>query len=118
MRENQQVLQSHKLTDTPLYKADGSQKALSKMPYFRDKKNYEVYRDPNRDLIFDKHTIKTGRYGMFFHRAGGGGSVGQWSAGCQVVPDTYWRQVLTYFTLGDVVDLNQIFIFGGDLVSG
>jgi len=118
MRENQQVLQSHKLTDTPLYKNDGSQKALSKLPYFRDKKKYDVYRDPNRDLIFDKHTIKNGRYGMFFHRAGGGAKVGQWSAGCQVVPDSYWKQVLSYFTLGDTVDLNQIFIFGGDLVSG
>ena len=118
MRENQQVQDSHKLTDTPLYKKDGTQKGLSKMPYFNDIKDYDVYRDPNKDLIFDKHTIKNGEYGMFFHRAGGGAKVGQWSAGCQVVPDTYWRTVLTYFNLGDTIDLNQIFIFGGDLVSG
>ena len=118
MRENQQIQDSHKLTDTPLYRADGSQKSLSTMPYFRDEKKYDVYRDPNRDLIFDKTTIKNGRYGMFFHRGGAGAAVNQWSAGCQVVPDTYWRKVLSYFNLGDVVDLNQIFIFGGDLVSG
>ena len=113
MRENQQVQNSHKL-----YAAQPGGSSIWKLPVFKDTTKYDVYRDPNKDLIFDKHTIKNGKYAMFFHRGGAGNSVGGWSAGCQVVPDSYWRTVLGYFNIGDVVDLNQIFIFGGDLVSG
>lgn len=44
-----------------------------------------VYRDANRDLIFDETKTETGRFGINIHKAGQDSTwVENWSEGCQV----------------------------------
>ena len=48
-------------------------------------KNVKVYRDPNRDMIFDENKITEGIYGINIHKAGADSTyVENWSEGCQV----------------------------------
>ena len=56
----------------------------------------KVYRDSNRDLIYDDVNVEEGYFGinihacsqMPYHENKTGGSVGKWSGGCQVFADT------------------------------
>ena len=51
----------------------------------RQVKPVKVYRDPNKDLIFDEKTITEGVYGINIHKAGQDSTwVENWSEGCQV----------------------------------
>jgi hypothetical protein len=48
-------------------------------------KNVKVYRDPNRNMIFDENKITEGIYGINIHKAGANSTyVENWSEGCQV----------------------------------
>jgi hypothetical protein len=47
----------------------------------------KVYRDANKDRVFDEHTIDEGMFGINIHRSSPSGTsslVDGWSAGCQV----------------------------------
>jgi hypothetical protein len=51
----------------------------------RQVKPVKVYRDANKDLIYDEKTITEGVYGINIHKAGQDSTwVENWSAGCQV----------------------------------
>jgi len=48
----------------------------------------KVFRDANKDRIFDEHTIDEGMFGINIHRASPNGVstlIDGWSAGCQVI---------------------------------
>ena len=48
-------------------------------------KNVKVYRDANKDLIYDENKITEGVYGINIHKAGADSTyVENWSEGCQV----------------------------------
>lgn len=48
-------------------------------------KNVKVYRDANRDMVFDETKITEGLYGINIHKAGKDSTyVENWSEGCQV----------------------------------
>ena len=48
-------------------------------------KNVKVYRDDNKDLIYDKKKITEGVYGINIHKSGADSTyVENWSEGCQV----------------------------------
>jgi hypothetical protein len=51
----------------------------------RQQKPVKVYRDKNKDLNFDEHTIQEGLFGINIHKAGADSTyVENWSEGCQV----------------------------------
>jgi len=51
----------------------------------RQKSNVKVYRDPNRDMIYDENRIQEGVFGINIHKAGTDSTyVENWSEGCQV----------------------------------
>jgi len=51
----------------------------------RQQKPVKVYRDKNKDLNFDEHTIQEGLFGINIHKAGVDSTyVENWSEGCQV----------------------------------
>jgi hypothetical protein len=51
----------------------------------RQQKPVKVYRDKNKDLNFDEHTIQEGIFGINIHKAGADSTyVENWSEGCQV----------------------------------
>jgi hypothetical protein len=51
----------------------------------RQVKPVKVYRDPNKDLIFDEKTVQEGIFGINIHKAGRDSTwVENWSEGCQV----------------------------------
>jgi hypothetical protein len=48
-------------------------------------KNVKVYRDPNKDLVYDETKIQEGVFGINIHKAGVDSTlVENWSEGCQV----------------------------------
>jgi hypothetical protein len=73
-------------------------------PYFQQTKSIKIYRDGNKDDVIDKNIVTEGLFGINLHRAGLGSFVDRWSAGCQVVPDKYWFNVVKYFKNGEVID--------------
>jgi len=51
----------------------------------KQKSNVKVYRDPNRDMIYDENRIQEGVFGINIHKAGVDSTlVENWSEGCQV----------------------------------
>lgn len=51
----------------------------------RQKSPVKVYRDANKDLVYDENKITEGVYGINIHKAGKDSTwVENWSAGCQV----------------------------------
>lgn len=77
-------------------------------PFFRQIKPIAIYRDGNKDGIIDTKTITKGLYGINLHRGGLGSLIDRWSAGCQVVPDKYWFEIVKYFANGEVIDFTLI----------
>ena len=99
----QQVMGSHKF----IYKQDWSTLWL-KMPYFQQIKPINIFRDGNKDGILDRGKIYCGLFGINLHRAGLGSFIDRWSAGCQVVPDAYWKEIIKHFTEGEIINFNLI----------
>jgi hypothetical protein len=51
----------------------------------RQAKNVKVYRDPNKDMVYDETKIQEGVFGINIHKAGADSTyVENWSEGCQV----------------------------------
>lgn len=51
----------------------------------RQVKNVRVYRDANRDMVYDENKIQEGVFGINIHKAGADSTyVENWSEGCQV----------------------------------
>jgi hypothetical protein len=51
----------------------------------RQQKPVKVYRDPNKDLVYDENKIQEGIFGINIHKAGVDSTlVENWSEGCQV----------------------------------
>lgn len=73
-------------------------------PYFQQIKPIKIYRDGNKDEVIDTKVIQEGLFGINLHRAGLGSFIDRWSAGCQVVPDKYWFNVVKYFKDGEIID--------------
>jgi len=57
---------------------------------FLQVKPVKIWRDGNRNKAIDKSTSQTGMFGINIHTAGWDNIVDRWSAGCLVVPKTYW----------------------------
>jgi hypothetical protein len=75
-------------------------------PYFQQIKPIQIFRDGNKDGNLDEKVIQKGLFGINFHQAGLGNFIDNWSAGCQVVPKSYWLKVIAYFKDGDIVDFS------------
>jgi hypothetical protein len=72
-------------------------------PYFQQVGAIEIYRDGNKDSVIDTKIKQTGLFGINFHRAGLGSFIDNWSAGCQVVPDKYWFEIVKHFINGEKI---------------
>jgi hypothetical protein len=100
----QQVIGSHKY----IYKQDWSTLWL-KMPYFQQVRPIDIFRDGNKDAILDRKAPKQfGLFGINLHRGGLGGLIDKWSAGCQVTPDVHWKEIIKYFSEGEIINFNLI----------
>lgn len=77
-------------------------------PYFQQVLPITIWRDGTRDRKLDKVNKQVGLFGINFHRAGTGLTIGSWSAGCQVIPDTHWFQIVNNFANGQVIDFTLI----------
>jgi hypothetical protein len=64
-----------------------------------------IYRDSNKDRNLDKVTKQFGLFGINFHRAGLAATINNWSAGCLVVRDVDWFEVVKLFTPNQTIDL-------------
>jgi hypothetical protein len=73
-------------------------------PYFQQVGAMKIYRDGNKNNKIDEINIQVGLFGINLHRAGLGSFIDNWSAGCQVVPDKYWFEVVKHFTNGEKID--------------
>lgn len=73
-------------------------------PYFQQTKSIKIYRDGNKDSNIDTAITQEGLFGINFHRAGLGSFIDNWSAGCQVVPDKYWFNIVKNFKDGEKID--------------
>jgi len=78
-------------------------------PYFQQVKPIQIFRDGNKDANIDEKIIQKGLFGINFHQAGLGNFIDNWSAGCQVVPKTYWLKVIPYFKDGEIIDFSLIY---------
>lgn len=81
-------------------------------PYFQQVLPITIYRDGTKDRQIDKKVTQFGLYGINFHRAGLGDWVNKWSAGCQVVPDKHWFEIVKRFNAGQTIDFTLICSFG------
>lgn len=77
-------------------------------PYFQQVLPITIWRDGTRDRKLDRVNKQFGLFGINFHRAGTGLTVGSWSAGCQVIPDTHWFPITNNFVNGQVIDFTLI----------
>jgi peptidoglycan hydrolase-like protein with peptidoglycan-binding domain len=99
----QQVIGSHQF----VYKKDWTTLWL-KMPYFKQIKPIGIFRDGNKDGILNRAKIFMGLFGINLHRGGLGGMIDKWSAGCQVTPDVFWKEIIKYFSEGEIINFNLI----------
>jgi len=99
----QQIIGSHKFVTS------GNWSSLwLGAPYFQQVGGISIFRDGNRNRILDKLIKTFGWYGINFHRAGLGSLVDRWSAGCQVVPDKIWYEIVKIFTNGQLTNYTLI----------
>lgn len=95
----QQVLGSHKFVSS------GNWSTLwLGAPYFYQSGAIEIYRDSNKDRVLNRNVKTRGWYGINWHRGGWGSLVDTWSAGCMVVPDNLWFQMIKIFKSGQMVN--------------
>jgi hypothetical protein len=90
--KEQQVIESHQFNTSANWKS-----LWLGAPYFQQAKPISIFRDTNKDNILDKNNLQVGMFGINFHRAGMSGFIDNWSAGCQVVKDTDWYEVVKPF---------------------
>lgn len=75
----------------------------SGMPYFMQTGAVSIWRDANKNDLLDATIKTTGFYGINLHRGWLGNLVNNASAGCQVVPDSYWTRIIQHFAAGQKV---------------
>lgn len=75
-----------------------------KMPFFKQVKPFEIYRDGNKDNLINSGLKTRGIYGINAHRGGLGSFIDRWSAGCHVVLDKVWSVWATMFPNGYLMD--------------
>lgn len=68
-----------------------------KTPYFQQVLPVTIYRDGNKDNKIDRKITQKGLFGINIHTAGWNTVVWNWSAGCIVIPRTYWLHLLPNF---------------------
>ena len=100
---DQQVLGSHRFVTNKNWKS-----LWLGAPYFQQILPITIYRDGNRDRKLDRGYRQFGLFGINIHRGGVGNIIGNWSAGCQVIPDTHWFPIINNFTNGQVIDFTLI----------
>ena len=99
----QQVLQSHRFVT-----ANNWRGLWLNAPYFQQVKDIGIFRDGNRDRRIDKQITRYGNFGINLHRGGIGNVVNNWSAGCCVVPDNHWFNIVKLFAAGQTIDFTLI----------
>ena len=73
-------------------------------PYFMQVRPITIYRDGNKDRVLDKGVTQFGLFGINLHRGGLAASINGWSAGCLVVVDSLWFEVVKLFNNGQFID--------------
>lgn len=99
----QQVLKSHKFVTSRTW---GN--LWTGSPYFQQVLPIKIWRDGNRDRVLNKAVPQVGLFGINFHRGWLGRVINNASAGCQVVPDASWFEIVKHFTAGQEIDFNLI----------
>jgi hypothetical protein len=89
----QQVIGSHTFTTSANWKS-----LWLGAPYFMQTGAIKIFRDGNKDRNIDTAITTTGWYGINWHKGGLGTWVDNWSAGCMVVPDKHWFEMIKIFT--------------------
>lgn len=100
----QQVLKAHRFITASNWRLLWLQE-----PYFQQIKPLKFYRDGDKDFNIDRDKIYTGLKGFNQHH---GGSmyhkIYNWSAGCMVTPEEYWRHEIEIFIKGVDYDFTLI----------
>ena len=99
----QQVLGSHRFVTNKNWKT-----LWLGAPYFQQVLPITIYRDGNKDRKLDRAIRQLGLFGINIHRGGIGNVIGNWSAGCQVIPDTHWFPIINNFALGQTIDFTLL----------
>jgi hypothetical protein len=99
----QQVIGSHTFVTSPNWKS-----LWLGAPYFMQTGAIEIFRDGNRNRQIDRNIRTRGFYGINLHRAGWGSFVDTWSAGCMVVLDKAWFEMIKIFTAKQVINYTLI----------
>jgi hypothetical protein len=74
------------------------------MPYFKQVKPLDIYRDWNCDRVISTLKKTFGIYGINLHQMGIGNFINNWSAGCNGTSKTDWTKIVQYFTAGEKID--------------
>lgn len=93
----QQVINSHKFVTNAIWGL-----LWTKAPYFQQIRDLCIYRDGNGDNKIDRDIKTCGNYGINQHRGWSGARIWNASAGCMVIPDTFWNILLTPFGNGQL----------------
>ena len=102
----QQVVNSHKWVEN-----DNWNTLWLGMPYAKQVKDVDVYRDGNKDGNFDRLTKYRAIWwqsGINFHQMGAGTINWNWSAGCLGMAKKDWDFVVRYFDNDDLLTLTLI----------
>lgn len=99
----QQVLNSHQFVTNSNWK-----NLWLGAPYFKQNSSISIYRDSKIDRNIDRNITQKGLFGINFHRGGVGIVNFNWSAGCFIVPDSYWFSIIKNFNEGDIIDITLI----------
>jgi hypothetical protein len=99
----QQVIGSHTFTTSSNWKS-----LWLGAPYFMQTGAIKIFRDGNKDRNIDTAITSTGWYGINWHKGGLGTWVDNWSAGCMVVPDKHWFEMIKIFTNKQICNFTLI----------
>jgi hypothetical protein len=99
----QQVIGSHTFTTSSNWKS-----LWLGAPYFMQTGAIKIFRDGNKDRNIDTAITTTGWYGINWHKGGLGTWVDNWSAGCMVVPDKHWFEMIKIFTNKQICNFTLI----------
>jgi peptidoglycan hydrolase-like protein with peptidoglycan-binding domain len=99
----QQIIEAHEFTTSKNW----SNLWLG-MPYFKQIKPLDVYRDWNKDRKIDTLKKTFGIYGINLHQMGLGNLINNWSAGCNGTSKNDWTKIVQNFTAGEKLDYTLI----------
>ena len=95
----QQIVESHEFITSKNWKT-----LWLGMPFFKQIKPLDVYRDWNKDRKIDTLKKTFGIYGINLHQMGLGNIVNNWSAGCNGTSKDDWTKNVQYFKQGEKID--------------